>query len=95
MVLMFEVAGPFRWKPKVERVGALTRIIWGCFSVARIAAGFNDISRTFREDEREHCAAVCEAKANENADKWEGDEAKAASWMMLQCAAAIMTRSNA
>lgn len=44
--------------------------------------------------EREQCAAVCEAKANENADKWEGDEAKAASWMMLRCAAAIRARSN-
>lgn len=60
MVLLFEVAGPFRWKPKVERVGALTRIIWGYFSVARIAAGFNDIARTFREDEREQCVAVCD-----------------------------------
>lgn len=47
-----------------------------------------------RGDEREQCAAVCETKANENADKWEGDEAKAASWMMLQCAAAIRKRSN-
>jgi hypothetical protein len=44
--------------------------------------------------EREACAAVCEVKANENADKWEGDEAKAASRMMLQCAAAIRKRSN-
>lgn len=61
MVLLFEVAGPFRWKPKVERVGALTRIIWGCFSVARIAAGFNDIARTFRQDEREQCVGICDS----------------------------------
>lgn len=60
MVLLFEVAGPFRCKPKVERVGALTRIIWGCLSVAWVPAGFNDIARTFREDEREICAGICD-----------------------------------
>lgn len=60
MVLLFEVAGPFRWKPKVERAGALTRIIWGWFSLARIAAGFNDISWAFREDERQQITELCE-----------------------------------
>lgn len=102
MVLMFEVAGPFRWKPKVERVGALTRIIWGCFSVARIAAGFNDIARTFREDEREQCAAWCETKANalgERADLCDDDddaiELKARAWQMAVLAAELRERSNA
>jgi len=81
MVLLFEVAGPFRWKPKVERVGALTRIIWGCFSVARIAAGFNDIARTFREDEREICAGIC-------------DRFAARGMHPAECAGAIRMRSN-
>lgn len=53
MVLMFEIAGPFRWKPKLEQFGPLRRWIWGWFSVAYIAAGFNDVSKAIRQDERE------------------------------------------
>lgn len=102
MVLMFEVAGPFRWKSKVERVGALTRIIWGCFSVARIAAGFNDIARTFREDEREQCAAIadaramrCEAKIATSEDEDEVTELRSLAWQFSVMAAEMRKRSNA
>lgn len=102
MVLLFEVAGPFRWKPKVERVGALTRIIWGCFSVARIAAGFNDIARTFREDEREQCAAIadaramrCEAKTATAEDEDEVTELRSLAWQFSVLAAEMRKRSNA
>ena len=53
MVLIFEVAGPFRLRPKAEKFGPLRRWIWGLFSVAYISAGFNDISKAIRQDERE------------------------------------------
>lgn len=53
MVMIFEVAGPWRWKPKAEHYGPLRRLIWGCFSVAYISAGFNDVARAIRQDERE------------------------------------------
>ncbi len=53
MILMFEVKPPFRAKPKVERTGPMTRLIWGWFSVAYFhRCGINDIGRAFREDER-------------------------------------------
>lgn len=57
MVLMFEIAGPFRWKPKLEQFGPLRRWIWGWFSVAYIAAGFNDVSKAIRQDERERMSS--------------------------------------
>jgi len=102
MVLLFEVGGPFRWKPKVERVGALTRIIWGCFSVARIAAGFNDVARAFREDEREQCAAIadaramrCEANAAVAEDEDEVKELRSLAWQFSVLAAELRNRSNA
>jgi len=53
MVLIFEIAGPFRWKPKSEKVGPMRRWIWAWFSVAYIGAAFNDISKAIRQDERE------------------------------------------
>lgn len=53
MVVLFEIAPPFRWRPKAEKAGPLRRWIWGWFSVAYIAAGFNDISEAIRQDERE------------------------------------------
>ncbi|KVW92639.1 hypothetical protein [Thiobacillus denitrificans] len=102
MVLLFEVDGPFRFKPKVERVGALTRIIWGCFSVARIAAGFNDVARAFREDECEQCAAIadaramrCEAKTATAEDEDEVTELRSLAWQFSVLAAEMRKRSNA
>lgn len=57
MVVMFEIAKPFRWKPKAERAGPLRRWIWAYFSVAYIGAGFNDVAGAIRADERERLAA--------------------------------------
>lgn len=61
MVLMFEIAGPFRWKPKAEKSGPLRRWIWAWFSVAYIAAGFNDVSMAIRQDERERISSKSNA----------------------------------
>lgn len=55
MVLMFEIAPPFRWKPKVEKVSPLTRLIWAWFSVAYIAGKFGSVWDAFRQDERQKC----------------------------------------
>lgn len=63
MVLMFEIAGPFRAKPTIERYGPLIRVIWGWFSLASISAGFNDVCEAFRMDERERWTSVL-------AEKW-------------------------
>ncbi len=61
MVVMFEVAPPFRLRPKVERFGPLVRVIWGWFSISYIAAGVNEMARAFRLDEREECALLAES----------------------------------
>lgn len=63
MVVMFEVAGGFRLRPKIERHGPLVRVIWAYFSVAFISAGFNDVWRAFRMDEAEECARLCDKRA--------------------------------
>lgn len=63
MVVMLEIAGGFRLRPKVERHGPLVRVIWGFFSVAYIGAGFNDVSRAFRVAEAEACAKLCDERA--------------------------------
>ncbi len=53
MILMLEITPPFRMKPKAERTGPMTRLIWGWFSVAYFhRCGINDVGRAFREDER-------------------------------------------
>ena len=49
MLLVFEIKGPFRWKPKKEHYGPLHRWIWGWFSVAYIGAGFNELLRAMRD----------------------------------------------
>jgi len=53
MVIMFEIAGPFRLRGKIERAGPLTRFIWAWFSFVYLNAGYNDIARAIREDERQ------------------------------------------
>lgn len=55
IVLMFEIAPPFRWTPKVERVGPLTRWIWAWFSVAYISGKFGSVWEAIRQDERQKC----------------------------------------
>ncbi|PKY09816.1 hypothetical protein B1757_13085 [Acidithiobacillus marinus] len=56
MVVILEIAGPFRWRLKAEHYGPLRRLIWGWFSVAYISAGFNDVAKAIRQDERERLA---------------------------------------
>lgn len=34
MIILFEIDPPFRWRPKIERIGNMSRFIFGCFSVA-------------------------------------------------------------
>lgn len=46
MLFFFEVAGPFRLVPKIERIGALRRLIWGWFAVGYIRAGINEMITT-------------------------------------------------
>ena len=60
MVFLFECSNPFRKTWKIEKIGPLRRFIWGWFSVAYIDAGFNDVWRAMREDEREECACLVE-----------------------------------
>ena len=55
MVVMFEIAPPFRPVPKVEKVGPLTRLIWAWFSVAYISGKFGSVWDAFRQDERQKC----------------------------------------
>ena len=57
MVVLFEIARPFRRVWKVERFGPLVRFIWGWFSFAYISADFNDVARAIRQDERERMGA--------------------------------------
>ncbi|ARU30903.1 hypothetical protein CAP31_03895 [Sulfuriferula sp. AH1] len=52
MMLMFEISRPFRAKPKMEKYGILSRWIWLWFSVAYLDAGFNDITKQIRLEER-------------------------------------------
>lgn len=56
MTILFEVAGPFRLKPKIERIGAMTRGIWLWFSFACIRAGFNDLLCAFECEGWDRCA---------------------------------------
>lgn len=55
MVVMFEIAGPFRLVPKLEKAGQLRRLIWAWFSVAYIHGKFGRLSEAFRQDERRKC----------------------------------------
>ena len=52
MVVMFEIAPPFRWTPKVE---PLTRWIWAWFSVAYLSGKFGRVWEAIRQDERQKC----------------------------------------
>ncbi len=96
MMLMFEIAGPFRPKPVVERVGPLTRVIWMWFSVAYLGAGFNDVWRAMREHERKECASLCEQIVRHPAGyggQWEGYGPVMTTRDGAACAAAIRERS--
>lgn len=55
MVVMIEIAGPFRLVPKLEKAGQLRRLIWAWFSVAYIPGKIGAISEAFRQDERQKC----------------------------------------
>jgi hypothetical protein len=55
MVVIFEIAGPFRLVPKLEKHGQLRRMIWAWFSVTYLPAKFGAISKAFRQDERQKC----------------------------------------
>jgi hypothetical protein len=90
MVIMFEIAPPFRFRPKVEMFGALVRIIWGYFSVSHISGGVNDIAKAFRTSEREECAAMFDAIVQSNNDRTPPGKA-----YFAKCAAeAIRARSS-
>jgi hypothetical protein len=43
MIYLFEFDPPCSLRPKVERIGRMTRIIWMWWSVAFIRAGINDM----------------------------------------------------
>ena len=52
MIIMFEFAPPFRWRYKIEKIGPMTRFIWGWFSAAYFHnCGINDLRNAFRQDE--------------------------------------------
>lgn len=51
MILMAEIAKPFRWRGRIERYGFMTRLIWGWFSVAYFnGIGLNDLRHVFSEE---------------------------------------------
>jgi hypothetical protein len=56
-ILLFEydrVHGGWRWPCKVEKIGPMTRIIFGWWSIAIFKdCGINDMWAAFRTDERE------------------------------------------
>ena len=55
MTILFEVSRPFRLKPKIERIGSMTRGIWLVFSFACIRAGFNDLLCAFEQEGWDRC----------------------------------------
>jgi len=53
MIIQFEASPPFRLRPKVERMGPMTRIIWTWFSVAYYhRVNINGLFRAFMEEGR-------------------------------------------
>jgi len=50
MTYLFEFDPPCRLRPKIERIGVMTRIIWLWWSVAFIRRGFNDLLRHERAE---------------------------------------------
>lgn len=52
---LIEYAPPFRLKPKVERIGPMTRIIWGMWSVAIFKLDFNSLWKAFALDGWDKC----------------------------------------
>lgn len=53
VVLLIEFAPPFRTTPKVERIGPMTRVIWGWWSVSVLRSNLHGLFMAIREDERE------------------------------------------
>lgn len=96
---MFEIDPPFRWKPEIQRIGVMTRLVWGWFAVSYISAGIRQMSQAFREDENEECAKLADAKAlrcesgvalAENED--EAEELRSTAWQFSALAAEIRGR---
>lgn len=57
VVLLIEFAPPFRATPKLERIGPMTRVIWGWWSVAVLRKNLHGLFEAIRADERERIRA--------------------------------------
>ena len=55
MTYLFEFDPPCRLRMKIERIGAMTRIIWLWWSVAFIRGGFNDLLVAFEQEGWDRC----------------------------------------
>lgn len=101
MILMFEIDPPFRWKPEIQRIGVMTRLVWGWFAVSYISAGIRQMSQAFREDEREECAKLadaralyCEQKTALEEDQEEVAHLRSLAWQFSALAAEMRGRSK-
>jgi hypothetical protein len=53
LITFFEIAPPLRWKPKMENIGALRRVVWLWFSVGYIRADFNMMLHALKFEQQE------------------------------------------
>lgn len=100
MILMFEIDPPFRWKPEIQRIGVMTRFVWGWFAASYVATGIRQMAQAFREDEREECAKLadaramrCEKKTELAEDEDEVTELHSLAWQFSMLAAEMRGRS--
>jgi hypothetical protein len=42
MSLWIEITPPFVWRPKIERAGVFTGVLWGWFRIGHIPCDFNE-----------------------------------------------------
>jgi hypothetical protein len=53
VIVMIEVAAPFRMRPKHERFGVFNRWIWAWFSIVYLPGlGINDMRKAYRQADR-------------------------------------------